>query len=164
MRRAVLAALLSVAVACSHAAPAKPEAVESLLDVLQLQATVESAVRGLEQQLRQSIRQSYASRPLTEEQRKTLEPLPDRAAAALREEMAWSVLKPQYVKVYQDTFEQEEVEALVTFFRTPAGQAYVKKSGALQQKVGAVNQAQLQKAQARARQLVEQAARDAKIN
>ncbi len=45
----------------------------------------------------------------------------------MREELAWERLRPLYIDVYRDVFDQDEVDALVGFFKSPAGRAYVAK-------------------------------------
>lgn len=45
----------------------------------------------------------------------------------MREELAWEQLEPLYLEVYRDLFDAEEVDALIEFFTSPAGRAYVAK-------------------------------------
>ncbi len=53
-------------------------------------------------------------------------------------------VKPQYIRLYQETFDQDEVESLIHFYKSPAGQAFVKKMPILTQKTMAMTQSQLQ--------------------
>ena len=41
--------------------------------------------------------------------------------------MTWEKLEPLYIKVYQDAFTQEEIDGILAFYGTPAGQALIKK-------------------------------------
>ncbi|MCC5807979.1 MAG: DUF2059 domain-containing protein [Opitutales bacterium] len=45
----------------------------------------------------------------------------------MREELSWERLEPVYIVVYSDLFDQEEVDALIEFFTSPEGRAYVAK-------------------------------------
>jgi len=41
--------------------------------------------------------------------------------------MSWQTMKPVYVAMYDETFTADELQPLVGFFKSPAGQAYVDK-------------------------------------
>lgn len=41
--------------------------------------------------------------------------------------MDWQKLKPDYIKLYADVFEEEEIDGMVAFYKTPAGHAMIEK-------------------------------------
>ncbi len=45
----------------------------------------------------------------------------------VNERMGWSKLKPLYVKLYADSFTEEELRATLEFYRSPAGRAMLEK-------------------------------------
>ena len=47
--------------------------------------------------------------------------------AILRDELAWDKLEPMYIQIYQQSLTQEEVSGMVAFYKTPLGQAVIKK-------------------------------------
>jgi hypothetical protein len=47
--------------------------------------------------------------------------------AGLKEILDWNKLEPVYVRVYQKSFTQSEVDGLIAFYKTPAGQALINK-------------------------------------
>ena len=53
----------------------------------------------------------------------------------MHEELAWNKLEPVYVRIYRESLTQDEVDGIIAFYKTPAGQAMVKKLPALMQKV-----------------------------
>lgn len=151
MRRACLALILSAAFAAAHAAPASAESVEKLLTVSNTEAAVNGVIAATDRQLRQAVQQTIASRPMSDEQKRAAEQLPDKASAIVREEVGWPVLKPEYVKLYRESFEQEEVDSLLAFYASSAA----RKMPAVQQKLAGITQAHYQKVQARLKQLLE---------
>jgi hypothetical protein len=160
MRRAALAILLALSLSPVHAGPASAESVERLLVAMGQEEALEAALARTEQAMRQAMRQAAGNRALSDDQRRLAGQLPDRLVAALREEMGWRAMRPMYVKVYQETFEQQEVDGLVAFYASPAGQAFTRKMpGALQKSTGVAQQ----RLQARMKQVVEEALREAKI-
>ena len=48
-------------------------------------------------------------------------------------------LQPAYVTAYAEVFSADELRALITFFRSPAGQAYLDKSPELDRKLMAAH-------------------------
>jgi hypothetical protein len=45
----------------------------------------------------------------------------------MAQEMAWDNMKDDYITLYAETFTEEELKGLVAFYKTPVGQAFVKK-------------------------------------
>lgn len=43
------------------------------------------------------------------------------------EELSWSKVKGAYIKIYRKTFSQEEVDGLILFYQSPAGNAFINK-------------------------------------
>ncbi|TJZ73208.1 DUF2059 domain-containing protein [Chitiniphilus eburneus] len=52
-------------------------------------------------------------------------------------------LKPDYIKLYRDTFTQEEIDGLIAFYKTPAGQALVDKMPLVLQNISGILQSRL---------------------
>jgi hypothetical protein len=46
--------------------------------------------------------------------------------------MSWEKMKPMYVTVYAETFTPEELQAMIAFYRTEAGQKWIEKQPQLQ--------------------------------
>jgi hypothetical protein len=51
----------------------------------------------------------------------------DRLFALLKQRLDFAKLKPQFVKIYDETLTKEELEGVVTFYKSPAGQAVLRK-------------------------------------
>jgi hypothetical protein len=56
----------------------------------------------------------------------------------------WEVLKPDFIKVYEETFTEEEVGGLANFYRSPLGQVVIAKMPEIMTKSMAVTQERLQ--------------------
>ena len=41
--------------------------------------------------------------------------------------MTWDKLRPLYVRIYQESFTQEEIDGLIVFYESPAGIAFVER-------------------------------------
>jgi hypothetical protein len=157
---ALLALLASFAV---HAAPASQESVEALLTVTKTEALMDSLYSGMEQMMRQSIRQTSQGESLNEEQQRALDVVPAKFVAVMREEMSWQKMKPLYVQLYSETFDQEEIDGMLAFYSSPTGQAVLKKMPVVMQKSLKISQSLLQSTIPKMKAAIDDAMKEAKI-
>ncbi len=57
--------------------------------------------------------------------------------------LSWESLKPEMIKIYADTFTEEELNGLSEFYKSPAGQAMIKKLPTVMSKTMAIAQARM---------------------
>ena len=55
----------------------------------------------------------------------------DKVASMVSDAVAWDKLKPAYLKLYLDAYSEEELDGIIAFYKSPAGQAMVTKSPSL---------------------------------
>ena len=65
--------------------------------------------------------------------------------------------------MYRSTFEQDEIDGLVSFYQSPIGQAFIAKMPIIAQKSMGIAQQQIQTLIPRMQRAVEQALKDAKV-
>jgi uncharacterized protein len=143
MHKSFIFALLLVAFN-AHASPASRESVEKLLSATKAESLMDSMYGGIEQMMRQGMSQSLQGKSLGPEQQRILDAVPTKFTTVMRQEMSWEKLKPSYIQIYQETFEQDEVDGLNAFYASPAGQAYVSKMPVVLQKSMALSQTLMQ--------------------
>ena len=158
-----IALLLLVASFAAQAAPASQASVEALLSVTKTEAMMDSLYSGMDQVMRQSINQALQGKSLTADQKRALDAVPAKFVAVMREEMSWQKMKPLYVQLYRETFEQEEVDGMLTFYASPAGVALINKMPVVMQKSLALSQSLLQSVLPKMKVAMEEAMREAKI-
>ncbi len=127
----------------SYAAPPTVESVDALLQVTHTQNLLESLYGNMEQTMRQTMEHMSAGQNLNDEQKQVLERTPKKFADVVRQEFTWAKLRPMYINIYQESFTQEEIDGLIAFYRTPAGDALVKKMPLVMQKSMAAMQGML---------------------
>jgi len=62
---------------------------------------------------------------MSPEARKAADEMTNKITALIRER--WDKMRPQFVKVYADTYTEEELDGIVAFYKSPAGQAMLTK-------------------------------------
>lgn len=128
----------------AHAAPASEESVERLLAATNAEALMPSLYAGMDQMMRQTLQHLVKGKSLTAEQQRALDALPSKFVSVMKDEMSWQKLKPKYIQLYRETFEQEEVDGLLAFYASPAGQAMITKMPVVMQKSFAISQSMMQ--------------------
>lgn len=146
MLRAVVFALSLCFGGVGHAAdtPASEATIKEMLVVTEVQKLLEGMLPQIEAMMKQSMQQATARLPLSDDDREMMNKMSSSMMESLREEMSWSKLEPMYVRIYRKTFTQEELEGILTFYRTPIGIAMIKKMPAVMQESMQASQQMLQ--------------------
>ncbi len=163
MRKWFVMCSLALALGQAQAGPASAESVERLLALTRVESLIDQMYGSVDTMMRQAMRQAAGGRNLSPEQQRVMEQLPSKFVAVMREEFNWALMKPKYVRVYQDVFEQEEIDGLIAFYASPVGQSYVAKLPLATQKSMAMAQDMMRTLMPRMQRAVEEAVREAKI-
>lgn len=127
---------LALVVCAFSALAAEPTdaSVDKLLTLTKAENLMESIHGNLEQNMRQGMKQATAGKKLTEEQTRVLENAQKKFAEGMRQELTWASLKPMYIKIYKETFDQEDIDGLTAFYGSKVGQNYINKMPVAMQK------------------------------
>ena len=140
-----------------QAAPVSQDSVEALLSVTKTEAIMDSLYSGMDQVMRQTVNQTVQGKSLSAEQQRALNAVATNFVSVMREEMSWQKMKPLYVRLYRETFEQEEIDGMLAFYSSPAGTALINKTPLLMQKSLTLSQELLQSAVPRMNTAIEEA-------
>jgi hypothetical protein len=115
------------------AAPASESSIKQLLAVTQAQKFLEGLRAQTDSALDNSIQQRLNGRIPTVQQQMAIETMKKRIATLMQEEMTWEKFEPMYLRLYKDSFSEEEIAGMLSFYETTAGQAVIKKMPLLMQ-------------------------------
>ena len=136
------------AAAASQAAPASAESVRTLMDITKTRSMVDSMAGSIEASIRQGAMAGFAQRsggkPMTAAQQASLDRMVARMAGIVRSSLRWEDLEPEYMKIYVETFDQDEIDGMIAFYRTPTGRALITKMPVVLQRSMAFSQARMQ--------------------
>jgi hypothetical protein len=158
-RSTVFAVAIAVlAPAAAWAEPAKPETIEELLVVSKAQSLIESTYKNVDDNMQLNMNQALSQVPgNTEEKRAYAENFSRKISKIMRDDLNWDSLKPMFVRIYSESFTQEELVGVLDFYKTPAGQAMINKMPLVMQKT----MVEMQQRMGPMMQRVSQAAKDA---
>jgi hypothetical protein len=127
----------------AFAQTASSASVERLLAITRTAAMIDAAYASAQQMITQSLRQS-AGPDISAEQQARMDELTQRSMATMREELSWPRLRPDFVRMYQETFTEQEVRAAIAFYESPEGQSMLSKMPGLMQRSMGLMQAKVQ--------------------
>lgn len=153
---ALIALFASFAV---QAAPASEASIEQLLTVTKAEALLDSMKASIEPLFNQNFEAALRDEPMTAEQKQAAQNIQVKIRTLLQEEMSWDKLKPQYAKIYREAFDQEEIDGMLAFYASPAGQAMIKKMPIVAQKSMLLSQSMMQSMMGKLKGIMEDAAK-----
>lgn len=102
---------------------------EKLLTVMELQKTIEQSFGA--------VTKMIPGQGQSEAGKKVLD--------MIMEELSWDKIKDDYINLYAEVFTKPELQDLIKFYESPAGQAFVKKQPELNQKSMMLSQKMMMK-------------------
>ena len=133
MKRFIATAALLLAAPFAFAAPATDAQVDKLMSAMRARQTVDAMLPQIENMQKQMVAQMTATHPLTAEQQKKMDATFARGNAAMRDALKWEKLQPVYRDIYRQTFTTDDMDAMIGFYSSPAGQRLLDKMPALMQ-------------------------------
>ncbi len=113
------------------------------IDELFRASQVQEMLLQQQAQIRTVLHQTLVQSAPTLEGSPFLEQLEQTTLGELNAATNWDTIKPDFVKVYAETFSEEEIEGLTRFYRSPLGQVLIEKQPVVVAKSGALMQERL---------------------
>ena len=133
LRSLACALVLAVAAPVAFAAPPSDAQVDELMDVMRVEQTLDAMWPQVEAMQQQAAAQAAAGKDLTAQEQAEIQAMLDRMMANLRTTLAWDKVQPVYRDIYAKSFDDQDVAALIEFYRSDAGQTLLDKMPQLMQ-------------------------------
>lgn len=117
----------------SHAAAPTTQSLEALLELTQAEKLIDGMKPQINASIKAEIDKALAGRQINTEEQRAINKYLSRSNEILNEYLNFERIKPTYIKLYSETFTQEEVDGMVAFYNTPAGNALIHKMPKLTQ-------------------------------
>ena len=156
-----LAAALAFATTSLQAAPPSDASINKLLEVSKAGKLMDSVWAQMDGFMKTSMQQVTKGKPLSADEQAIMDKQQAKIIAVMKDELSWAKIKDGFVQVYRETFSQEEIDGIIAFYQSPAGQAFIDKQPALmkntmafmQQRMGPIMQKIQQRAEETAKEL-----------
>jgi hypothetical protein len=106
---------------------ASEASIRQLMEIVHVRQILEQMSEQMETLLDSTLRQQLQGSRLNEEQQRQLDALKSQLHDSLAEMLEWNRIEAMYVRIYQETFTQTEIDGITAFYRTPAGESMLAK-------------------------------------
>jgi len=150
-------AALTLTLPAAHADDTTKRAkAEHLLVLTHVDTVMEQAMDQMTTMMKGASEQQLGKLNLTPEQQIAHDKFQAKLDAILKDQLSMDKLKPVLIKVYVDTYTEQELDGIIAFYESPAGQAMVAKQPQAMQRSMQLMQQQMTTLQP----LVEQAVKE----
>jgi hypothetical protein len=129
----VLTTLFAACAASANDAPPSDASIRELSALSRAQETFNSVKPQIDAMISSSIKEASQGQTITPERQAILDRSRAKMIAAFDEYFNADALQALNLRIYQATFTQDEVDGLIAFYKTPAGQALINKKPLLMQ-------------------------------
>jgi hypothetical protein len=140
MKKTLLFALLltsSLIAPFVRAEPTSAELADELLKVLELEKNMSQYFAMAQQSMAESVKQTQAMMGVTNA---SAEAEMAKSLKIIQEALSWENLKADFIALYSETFTAEELQGILDFYKSPAGQKFIVKQPELMQKSMQISQ------------------------
>ena len=113
---------------------------EELLVLMDTQKNIEKSFEMVKQMQFSQLQEMV---PQTEGSSKQAQSVIKETMDIVSQEMSWDKIKDDYIRIYADTFTEEELKGIVRFYKTPIGQKFIEKTPELMRKSMEISQKQM---------------------
>lgn len=135
--------------------PARLAKVEKLFVVMHIERTMDQMMGMMQQMIAQSTKGMPGMDALTPEQEKLVADYQKKAMKLATDTVGWKAMEPDYARIYATTFTDEQIDAMTTFYSSPAGQALLDKTPEIGQQTMQAVQGKMATLQPQIRKLME---------
>ena len=107
--------------------PPSEASIKQLLEVGQAHKLIDTMMAQMDTFMKTAMQQATQGQQVAPKVQKDIEKRQAEMAGAMKEMLDWNKLEPLYVRVYQKSFTQDEVDGMIAFYKTPTGQAVLTK-------------------------------------
>ena len=119
----------------AHADDATKRAkVEQLFVLTKVESMMSQMAGQMSAAMKKATDQQARQQQLTPDQQKLADQFEAKVDSILKQSLSIDTLKPVFLKVYMDTYTEEELDGIVAFYQSPAGKAFVAKTPQLMQR------------------------------
>lgn len=107
--------------------------IKQLLELTQAHKLIDSTIAQMDGFMKQMMQQATQGQKVSPQIQKDIDKRQSEAMATMKELLDWNKLEPMYVRVYQKSLTQQDVDGMIAFYKTTSGQAVISKMPVIMQ-------------------------------
>jgi len=123
--------LIALALLCPaiYAADAPPSdaSLNQLLEITHAHKVLDATIAQMDTMMKNMFQQVTAGQPASPQLEKIFEKGQAEVVSMCKEELTWEKMEPMYLRIYRKSLSQSDVDGMIAFYKTPAGQAVINK-------------------------------------
>lgn len=140
IRVLIAAALLIAALPAAADDSGKKARVEEFFRLARMEDTFKQATAQAMTYAKSGVIQQLTAGKATPEDQKAIDEFRNKVEKVVENAMGWDKIRPLYIQLYADTYTEEELDGIVSFYKSPAGQAMVSKNFVLMKQASEIAQ------------------------
>lgn len=126
-------AVLLLAAPFAYAQQSSDAQVDRLLEVMRARETLEAILPQVQASQQQMVAQLTAGQQLDAQEQEQIQRIMATTNARVGEALSWEKMEPVYRDIYTATFDTDDIDAMIEFYASPAGQNLLDKMPQLMQ-------------------------------
>lgn len=131
----ILMSATATAAAVANNAPASDASIREMLDLTNAQQMIAGMKGQMSMVMNAAMQNAMKGQTITPQRQAILDRMAAKMSAVVADMLTWDTLLPIYLRTYRDSFTQDEIDGAIKFYKSAAGQAYVKKLPLVMQNV-----------------------------
>jgi hypothetical protein len=127
LKRALLLLVVATTTAYAVDNPPSEASIKQLLEASHAHKILDTMLAQMDGFMKQAMQQATQGQSLTPEVKKDIDKRQAEMMSIFKEALDWSKLEAMYVRVYQKSFTQSEIDNLIAMYQTPGGQTLLNK-------------------------------------
>jgi hypothetical protein len=132
---AMVGMLMCGAAIAANNAPASDASIRQMLELTNAQQMLTSMKGQMTAMMNTAMQNATKGQTITPERQAILDRMSAKMSAAVTDMLSWDDLLPLYMRSFRESFTQDEIDGAIKFYKSAAGQAYVKKLPLVMQNV-----------------------------
>jgi hypothetical protein len=132
---ALVLILMSAGAIAANNAPASDASIREMLELTNARQIIEGVKGQMGAMMNTAMQNATRGQTLTPERQAVIDRMSAKMSAVASDMLTWDALLPIYMRTYRDSFTQDEIDGVIKFYKSAAGQAYVKKLPLVMQNV-----------------------------
>ncbi|MBR7069308.1 MAG: DUF2059 domain-containing protein [Oxalobacter sp.] len=138
MKRWIAVLFAAMCTIPAWASPAKDATIEKLLVLTGAQKSADTTVTDADAFIQSTIQPMTEKASIPAEQQQAVKSCLVNYRKMIHETLNWEALKPEYMRIYRETFTEEELQGLNAFYESPTGKMLLQKTPILGSKMNAL--------------------------